>query len=153
MLSIIAEISRAILTPLIAIMAVYIGYQQWRTNRDKLRLELFERRLQVYETTSSILVAMYLKCEISSTELASFLKATNKSQFLFDKDVNDYLAERTTMAMKLAAISITSSENVVATEAQKTSAMEKKPSPSLSTLNQEQYKLEELFAPYLHFKK
>ena len=43
------EISTALLTPIIAIIATYIAYQQWKTNQLKLNLERYDRRLEVYE--------------------------------------------------------------------------------------------------------
>ena len=35
------EISKGLLTPVIAIVATYIAYQQWKTNRQKLNLERY----------------------------------------------------------------------------------------------------------------
>lgn len=45
----------AFLTPLIAIVAVYIAWQQWQTNKHKLELELYDRRLRIYEEVRKIL--------------------------------------------------------------------------------------------------
>ena len=39
----------ALLTPTIAIITTYIAYEQWRTNRNKLKLDLFDRRFAVYD--------------------------------------------------------------------------------------------------------
>lgn len=38
------QIFKALLTPVVAILGVYIAYQQWRTNRTRLKHELFDRR-------------------------------------------------------------------------------------------------------------
>jgi hypothetical protein len=48
----------ALLTPVIAVLATYIAYQQWRLNRHKLKLDLFERRWNVYATANDLMVAL-----------------------------------------------------------------------------------------------
>jgi len=146
------EIFRALLTPLIAIIALGIGYQQLRTNRDKVRLDLFERRLSGYEVTSSLLVAMHVKCEVDSDQLTSFWNGTNKSQFLFGEDVNEYLKKLTEKATLLAADSNSISREIDLTKPQKAEIGKRKLTPSLSRLANEQNRLEELFEPYLHFE-
>ena len=56
----IVEISKALLTPVIAVVATYIAYQQWQTNRQKLNLERYDRRLHVYEEVRKILSIILL---------------------------------------------------------------------------------------------
>ena len=55
------DISKALLTPIIAIVTVYIAYQQWKTNELKLKLEKYDRRLRVYEEVIKILRDLELK--------------------------------------------------------------------------------------------
>jgi|PlaIllAssembly_1097288.scaffolds.fasta_scaffold283843_2 hypothetical protein len=43
------EVSKALLTPVIAIVAAYVAWQQLKTNRRKLKLDLFEKRYTVFE--------------------------------------------------------------------------------------------------------
>jgi hypothetical protein len=40
------DILAALLTPVIAILAVYIAWQQWDTNRNKLKLDLLNSHLK-----------------------------------------------------------------------------------------------------------
>jgi hypothetical protein len=42
------QILTALLTPVIAVAVGYVAYQQWRTAREKLVLDLFKDRLAVY---------------------------------------------------------------------------------------------------------
>ena len=41
-------ISSALLTPVIGVVAVYVAWQQWKTNDIKLKLDLYDRRLKIY---------------------------------------------------------------------------------------------------------
>ncbi len=42
------DVFSALLTPVIAAIAVYVAYQQWQTNRRRLQLDLYDRRLRIY---------------------------------------------------------------------------------------------------------
>ncbi|MER8838471.1 hypothetical protein NKH86_06875 [Mesorhizobium sp. M0913] len=46
-----AQILQALLTPVIALAVGFIAYRQWRTAHSRLVLDLFEKRLAVYEQT------------------------------------------------------------------------------------------------------
>jgi endonuclease V-like protein UPF0215 family len=50
-----AELSKALLTPVIAIVATYIAWQQWKTNALKLHLDRYDRRLKIYQEVKKIL--------------------------------------------------------------------------------------------------
>src|SRR5438876_9829505 len=43
-------ISNFVLSSVIAVVAGYIAWQQWQTARQKLRLDLFERRYALYDS-------------------------------------------------------------------------------------------------------
>lgn len=49
------DVLSALLTPLIAAIAVYIAYRQFRVERLRLQHELYERRLKVYRAVQSFL--------------------------------------------------------------------------------------------------
>ena len=45
----------ALLTPVIAAIAVYIAHQQWQTNCRRLELDSCDRRLRVYQAVSQFI--------------------------------------------------------------------------------------------------
>jgi len=51
----------ALLTPVIAGVVAYIAYQQHKTNRDRLRLDLYDRRLKVFEGLMVLLSIIFQK--------------------------------------------------------------------------------------------
>lgn len=80
------KILSAILPPIFVLFAVYIIWY-----RKKLRLDLFDKRYEVYHATNRFLSQIMSNLKISDEELSSFLIAKNKSYFLFGKDVEQYL--------------------------------------------------------------
>ena len=51
----------ALPTVIIGCIAVYIAYQQWHTNHRKLELDLYDRRLRLYQATTKYI---FVKCAI-----------------------------------------------------------------------------------------
>lgn len=81
------------LTILIAIIALYVAYQQWRTNRYKVKMDLFEKRIQVYEVIRQSLIDMLKHVDISKTNHEELKKAVRYSKFLFDDTIKDFIQD------------------------------------------------------------
>jgi len=81
----------ALLTPVIAGVVAYIAYQQYKTNRDRLRLDLYDRRLKVFEGLMALLWVIFRKGTCNDQERDQFQRATVEGSFLFDKDIANYL--------------------------------------------------------------
>jgi hypothetical protein len=86
-----AELSKAILTPLIAVVAVYIAWQQWKTNQQKLVLDRYDRRLRVYEEVKKILSIIIRDGNVSVEELLRFRTAVSEADFLFGPEIPEYI--------------------------------------------------------------
>ncbi len=89
----IIEILGGFLTPFIAIVAVYIAWQQWQTNALKLKLELFDRRYRIYEAVQKILRSFCAKSTLSLEEIHEFHWSVSESEFLFGPEIPNYLKE------------------------------------------------------------
>ncbi|WP_147383598.1 hypothetical protein [Nitrosomonas supralitoralis] len=87
------EISKALLTPLIAVVTTYIAYQQWKLNRQKLFLDLYDRRLKVYEEVRQILGIVARDARASYDDLLKFRKAVSEADFLFESEISKYIEE------------------------------------------------------------
>lgn len=79
------------LTPIIALITVYIAFQQYVTARRKLRMDLYEKRYRVFEGLKRFLAEIVRDGRVTDTNQRQFLIDTKESLFLFDKGVNDYL--------------------------------------------------------------
>jgi len=91
--SIVAEFSKQMMTPLIAIVATYIAYQQWNTNKQKLILDRYDRRLKVYEEVVQILSIILQTARPRFEDLIKFRRAVAEADFLFGPEIMQYIDE------------------------------------------------------------
>lgn len=85
-----AEISQffsAFLTPIIALIAVYIAYQQWRLRQEHFQLELFDKRYKVYEGTKKFISIILEKGYPDENDISEFQESTHDATFLFENEV------------------------------------------------------------------
>jgi len=85
-----------ILTPLIAIIALGIAFFQLETNREKIRLDLYNRRFEIYTKTLDLYFELHNFKSIKEPSkedivtfkkvMRSFSKYQSESQFLFKED-------------------------------------------------------------------
>lgn len=89
----VVKISQALLTPLIAIVATYIAWQQWNTNKQKLILDRYDRRLRIYEEVRKILSILLRDAKVSFEELLKFRTSVSEADFLFGPEISEYIDE------------------------------------------------------------
>ncbi len=89
----IASLSQALLTPIIAIVATYIAWQQWKTNKQKLILDRYDRRLHIYEEVRKILSIILRDAKVSFDDLLKFRTSVSEADFLFGKEIPEYIDE------------------------------------------------------------
>ena len=87
------DISKGLLTPIIAIVATYIAWQQWKTNQQKLFLDLYDRRLKIYEEVRRILSIILRDAKASYEDLLKFRTSVSEADFLFGSDITEYIDE------------------------------------------------------------
>jgi hypothetical protein len=81
----------ALLTPTIAIVATYIAWQQWHTNKQKLDLDLYDRRLRIYEEVRKLLSIVVRDATVTTDALLAFRTSVSEADFLFGSDVISYI--------------------------------------------------------------
>jgi len=87
----IAQALSAFLTPVIALAVAYVAYWQYETALTKLSLELFEKRLAIYERVSDAVRIVNGSGRVDEEADRLLLEAMNASQFLFGDDIHIYL--------------------------------------------------------------
>ena len=82
-----------LLTPIIAVVAVYIAWQQWQTNRQKLTIDLYDRRLRIHKEIKRFLSKIAVDATISAQELLEFYSSVSEAHFLFGAEIPEYIEE------------------------------------------------------------
>ena len=94
------EIFKAMLTPMIALIAVYIAVQQYNLAKQKQDIDIYDRRLRIYNKTIQFLRKIERSGNIESDDYHDWECMTFESEFLFDEVVNSHLEK----INKIAAI-------------------------------------------------
>lgn len=89
----IVELSKALLTPLIAIIAAYVAWQQMTTNRRKLKLDLFDRRYAVFESIGQFIGSILTSGRVGEGKGFQFLVDTKATKLLFGEDIAKFVSE------------------------------------------------------------
>ena len=100
----IVDVFEALLTPTIAVVTAYVAYQQWRVNRTRLDLDLYERRLAIYKALEQFHDEINIPGSIRYpmvTKLRSFIA---EARFLFPTEIENYLDRLSTKAFRAATL-------------------------------------------------
>jgi len=87
-----ATTSLPIATFFLSMAVGVVAWLQWRVARNKLWLDLFDRRYKVFEATRKFLWLIYKNVNYEKSELTAFNLATSDAEFLFGHDVVHWLA-------------------------------------------------------------
>jgi hypothetical protein len=79
----------ALLMPMIAILAAIIAYWQWKTARNKLRFDLFDRRFAVYDAARNLLGSI-ITTGVQQDLLFRFEVGTREAKWLFNDEIDRY---------------------------------------------------------------
>ena len=82
-----------LLTPLIAIIALWIARQQWIVQRYKAKFDLFERRMKIYEGIREVLVSVMRDGSLDKVDVSEFYTHVRHASFLFDNRIQIYINE------------------------------------------------------------
>jgi hypothetical protein len=79
------------LTALTALIAAWIAFQQFKTARHRLRLDLFERRMAVYEAAIALIQTAVRDGNLKTDRIFGFVRDSRQAEFLFDQPLLGYL--------------------------------------------------------------
>ncbi len=78
------------ITAFIAFIVAVIALFQWDTARQKVVLDLFDKRFEVYDLLR-LIVSRHITTGISTDDVRQFEKTLNRASFLFGREVIKYL--------------------------------------------------------------
>lgn len=141
---------------LIAIFLAYIAWQNYKItdasfyiNKDKLRLDLFDRRYKVFDACRRFFLSCAEGGSVNRDEFSKFIINTSDAKFLFSKDIKSYIEEIRDKSIRLMQIEMKFSRENLAADNRASLAKEYKAlSKWLATQPDHS---SELFSKYLHF--
>ena len=74
-----------------ALVLTYIVYNQFRVTRNKLRLDLFEKRFAVFESTGKFIAKMVHETRPTLEDVFDYRESLREAEFLFEQDITEYL--------------------------------------------------------------
>ncbi|GJM04048.1 MAG: hypothetical protein DHS20C09_00390 [marine bacterium B5-7] len=77
----------------LAILGSYIAIQQYRTNRKKLKIELFDKRYAVFIAINQYLGVVMRDVSVDHSQRSEYLAGTRGAEFLFKKEITEYIDE------------------------------------------------------------
>ena len=87
------EIFNALLTPLIAVLATYIAWQQYRVNHHSLRNQLYHRRCAVFKAFMSYLADIMREGKTNFQRTGQFYAEASEVEFLFSELISKKMEE------------------------------------------------------------
>lgn len=141
------SVLQGLLTPAIAVAVATIGFLQWRTAHQKVVLDLFDRRFEIYTETSKFLRhAVNNRSSMELEFLLGFHTVRNRATFLFGEDLCDHLRVIHERAIQMASSSAGLPELKRGAERK---ALVKSIMTDLKKLNHDFGELAQIFQPYL----
>jgi hypothetical protein len=98
----ILKILQGLPTAVVGAIAVYIAWQQWKTNRTKLILDRYDRRVQVYKEVDKFIRIGIRDSNYDDDELFTFRLKVSEVYFLFGDEVSKYIDELHRRAVNLS---------------------------------------------------
>ncbi len=98
------QIFQGLLTPLIALLALYIAWQQYQVNHSSLKNQLYERRFKVFRVFMSYLADIMREGKTSYHRVLQFYAEASEVEFLFNDGIQNKLEELYEKGRKLARI-------------------------------------------------
>jgi hypothetical protein len=92
-------------TLILAGIGAYIAWRQWRTAQDRLILDLFERRFQVFQDLTRTVSATFAdKPNVEVQDITKFDTAIERARFLFGPEVHSYLTASRQQLMNMIVV-------------------------------------------------
>lgn len=148
----IINIISSVLTPIIAITTVYIAIQQYITNSKKLKLDLYQKRYNCYRIIKEYLKKIrVIKGENILDELFIFESEISESEFLFSKNIKNFITEIISDSVQLAK-DFENMQSIDIDESIRNSSIQRK-KEILINFNNKLTNLGKTFIDYLDFRK
>jgi hypothetical protein len=136
-----------LLTPVVAILGLCIAWKQWHTARMKLKLDLFDKRIVVYEAVRNAIGQTVVHGKTTQEVESAYLTGIAGARWLFNERMEKYLREEIWELFSELNYAQAEHEGAYLNE-EKLIATQKK-SAALSKFNEHFKNIDSEFAPFL----
>jgi hypothetical protein len=137
------------ITVIIGVCVTVVAYQQYRLGKEKLKLDLFEKRFAVYKGVQIFLTHVMSEAKVDLQKFFEFRGATQDAVFLFESDIPDFIKQIDKKALELKTVS---EKRRDLPRGEEKSRLVQQESKLLEWLIDQLPRLKEAFSPYLKFK-
>jgi hypothetical protein len=134
----------------IGLFIAFIGLRQLRNGRQKLQLEMFDRRYSMYESTKSLIDKLAINGQVSSADLVEFRCNVRGAEFLFDGEARKFFKSLIDLSMRA---DLARSKQARAKDETSLGELFDEEDQYLNLVEAESPNLEKIFARYLDLSK
>ncbi|MFQ6758555.1 MAG: hypothetical protein D9V46_04690 [Deltaproteobacteria bacterium] len=87
------DLFSALLTPTIALIMVYIAYQQYKVNEQRLKHETYENRIKIYKSVNKFISQITANGHPTYTECHIFYSEASEAAFLFNSKIITHIED------------------------------------------------------------
>ncbi len=91
---------------------VFIAWQQMRSTNLRLKMDMYDRRLRVYDSVQTLLFKMGYSRLFNEDDILKFLKQVEAANFLFNDDVKHEIAQLKKLGFELCSLSEEIADNL-----------------------------------------
>jgi len=91
LLDCISKVSSALLTPVLAVVGTFVVVNQYRLQRWRWKLDLYDKRYPVFISTMEYISSIVQNHNVTNDLLFKFLRDSKDKEFLFGEDIKKHL--------------------------------------------------------------
>lgn len=144
----------AFLTPVIAVIALFIAYMQFKLASNKLKLELYEKRYVVYKGCMNIITHVMTSGNTTIPQQSEFLRDTSDAKWLLSVDIAEYIDEviwKTVVDIETLCSELVPNETAFDDLAVRTIKIHERADKKIF-ISEQRNKINELFSPFLSIR-
>jgi hypothetical protein len=134
----------------VGLFIAFIGLRQLRNGRQKLQLEMFDRRYSMYEATKLLIDKIAINGQVSSADLAEFRRNVRGAEFLFDGEARKFFKSLIDLSLRA---DLARSKQAQAKDETALGDLFDEEDQYLKLVEAESPNLEKIFARYLDLSK
>jgi hypothetical protein len=90
-IQIVQALGPSLVAIVVGCVAAYVAYRQYKTAKDKLRLDLFEKRYTIYLEVKAILANTLQHGTVTYEEISDFYRKVRSAELLFGPEIEAFI--------------------------------------------------------------